>query len=108
MTNPRSRITAILNDESLDDDNCEFYLATRELLMNTDLFAIDSSNLNRSQRRALLELRDLLIDADTELITQLRLDHSLCPLHAIDYAICFDDNDAECAAIRLIHPDHDS
>lgn len=44
----------------------------------------------------------------TEQITELALMHSLCPLHRIDYAICFDDDDAECAQIRAIHPSHDT
>jgi hypothetical protein len=40
--------------------------------------------------------------------TALLLAHSLCPLHRIDYAICFDDEAPECAPIRAIHPDHDT
>lgn len=43
-----------------------------------------------------------------ELITELALSLSLCPLHRIDYAICFDDENAECAQIRMIHPTHDT
>lgn len=43
-----------------------------------------------------------------ELITELALAYSLCPMHFCDYAICFDDEDAECAAIRHIHPAHDT
>jgi hypothetical protein len=42
---------------------------------------------------SMLEFRDLLISID------------LCPLHAIDYQICDDDNDPECAHLR--HADHD-
>jgi hypothetical protein len=58
-------------------------------------------------------LRDLLtalLDApyNTELTTAMMLDNSLCPMHAIDYAICFDDDDPECAQIRAIHPSHDT
>lgn len=45
---------------------------------------------------------------DREAETALLLAHSLCPLHRIDYAICFDDEDPECEAIRAIHPDHDT
>jgi hypothetical protein len=41
-------------------------------------------------------------------ITELALSYSLCPMHFCDYAICFDDDDDECAAIRLIHPSHDT
>ncbi len=40
--------------------------------------------------------------------TRLALEQSLCPLHLVDYAICFDDDDQECAAIRIVHPSHDT
>ena len=58
-------------------------------------------------------LRDLLtalIDApfSTEYLTAYSLDNSLCPMHNIDYAACFDDDDPDCAAIRAIHPSHDT
>jgi hypothetical protein len=43
-----------------------------------------------------------------EELTRLALSLSLCPLHLTDYASCFDDQNPGCAAIRLIHPDHDS
>lgn len=43
-----------------------------------------------------------------ESITGWALSLSLCPLHFVDYAICFDDEDAECTLIRTIHPAHDS
>jgi hypothetical protein len=42
-------------------------------------------------------------------LTETLLAFSLCPLHAIDFAICFDDDDADCAPIRLIFPNtHDT
>lgn len=50
-----------------------------------------------------------LIDRlDRESLTDLTLSLSLCPIHFLDYAICFDDADPECAAIRRIHPSHDT
>jgi hypothetical protein len=59
---------------------------------------------------ALLIMRQLIaaMMRDRELATMLLLEQSLCPLHAIDYAICFDDDDPDCAAIRTIHPSHDT
>lgn len=45
---------------------------------------------------------------DRERLTAERLAWSICPLHGRDYAICFDDEDDECAAIRIIHPGHDT
>lgn len=47
-------------------------------------------------------------DTLTDCLTELFLDNSICPMHRCDYAICFDDDDPECAAIRLIHPSHDT
>lgn len=49
-----------------------------------------------------------LSTADRELLTTACLALSLCPVHLIDYAICFDDEPDACAAVRLIHPAHDS
>jgi hypothetical protein len=40
--------------------------------------------------------------------TELALDFSLCPVHFRDYAICFDDEDEECAQVRAVHPCHDT
>lgn len=67
------------------------------------------------------DARATLIDADKLAITTLRLDRtlgerltdaalaaSLCPLHLIDYAICFDDDPDDCRPIRIVHPCHDS
>ena len=43
-----------------------------------------------------------------DMLTDYALSLSICPLHFTDYAICFDDDDDECAAIRTIHPSHDT
>jgi hypothetical protein len=40
-----------------------------------------------------------------EEITSLALALARCPLHLRDYAICAEDQDPECAAIRAVHPD---
>jgi hypothetical protein len=48
---------------------------------------------------------DDIITARSELAID---DFSLCPLHFIDYAICFDDDDDACAAIRACFPSHDT
>jgi hypothetical protein len=62
-------------------------------------------------------LRDLLdkvwrgcdeFDWMREVITEWALSDSLCPIHFCDYAMCFEDDDPECATIRLIHPSHDT
>jgi hypothetical protein len=43
-----------------------------------------------------------------ENLTEFALQLSLCPIHLIDYAICFDDNNDECAQVRMIHPSYDT
>jgi hypothetical protein len=56
-------------------------------------------------RRCLIALRSMTRDA----LTMRCLAESLCPLHRIDFAICFDDDDPDCAQIRMIFPDsHDT
>lgn len=43
-----------------------------------------------------------------EEVTNLALEDSLCPIHFVDYAICFDDANTECNQVREIHPNHDT
>lgn len=58
-------------------------------------------------------IRSLLATIDaapyqTQRLSMLYLDHSLCPMHHGDYAACFDDDDPDCATIREYFPDHDT
>ena len=62
---------------------------------------------------ALERLRDRLIggefrDTPREELTRMALDLSVCPVHFVDYAICFDDDDPACRQVRAIHPAYDS
>lgn len=68
---------------------------------------------HESLEEAMARQREKLIDGVTyglegSALTELRLNYSLCPVHAWDYAICFDDENPECAQVRAIHPEHDS
>lgn len=87
-------------------------IALRYLMIDIDETPIDDdayaipTPLHDSLRDALATLIDSPYYRDD--ITNLALSHSLCPLHMIDYAICFDDDDDECATIRAIHPSHDT
>ena len=38
-----------------------------------------------------------------EEVTEIALQQSLCPIHFIDYAICFDDMPEDCDQVREIH-----
>jgi hypothetical protein len=92
-------------ERALDDDDCD--AAIRYLLIdrNYDLTDFFTPNIASLMRDRLLAMLDRLT---TDERSTLMLAQSLCPIHAIDYAICFDDDDAECAAIRTAFPSHDT
>jgi hypothetical protein len=101
----------LLTDASRDDRSFDAACYFRELLIDPDDDEPDTAdNYDNLHPSDIAELRRLLpiASTDRELLTTMLLDASLCPLHRIDYAICFDDDDAECAAIRTIHPSHDT
>lgn len=77
----------------------------RDLLIDrTDIdLESDCAELLRDALTALLDH-----PYSRDIISTMLLDNSLCPMHAIDYAICFDDDDPDCAAIRSIFPSHDT
>jgi hypothetical protein len=37
-------------------------------------------------------------------VTEMAMSMSLCPIHFVDWAICFDDEDPECDQVRAIFP----
>lgn len=85
----------------------------RELLIGNPFDGIDALDDPQSHAAVI----DVMIDALNALcndeyrrddVSRLALDYSLCPIHFCDYAICFDDDDAECAQIRAVFPSHDS
>jgi hypothetical protein len=96
---------------SADDDA---YAIIRDLLIDSDTHTISSLRFEfPDERHAMIdrcvELIRLLDDCPLrDAISMLRLDYSLCPLHAIDYAICFDDDNPECAALRACFNSHDT
>lgn len=55
-----------------------------------------------------LAIIDLIRSLDREALTEYALGVSLCPIHFVDYAICFDDENPECSQIRMVHPGHDT
>jgi hypothetical protein len=109
-TNRSATALAALNAIiALTPDTDDNLLITRTLLIHNDLDACrmlhDDADL--SDADTISRLLRIIAD-DRELLTTLLLDYSLCPLHTIDYAICFDDDNDECLHIRIIHPAHDS
>lgn len=91
--------------------------ALRDLLIDRDAtasddraddpFPLNAPDFIYDYLRALLAIIDNA-PYMTDRMTALLLDNSLCPMHAIDYAICFDDDDPTCAAIRACFPNHDT
>lgn len=64
-------------------------------------------------RDTALRIRDLLEivwhgEYTRDWISTTALDLSLCPMHFVDYAACFDDDMPDCAAIRACFPSHDT
>jgi hypothetical protein len=114
-------ITTDAIDALLDDESAAMLI--RALMIDIDTPFSDLDDMLADMHDApytddaLNDLRNTIIDLQREsrdprtareTLTDLALRLSLCPLHMIDYAICFDDDDAECAAIRTIHPSHDT
>jgi hypothetical protein len=101
---PRRTIDSYLIDTDFSND-------IRNAMISLDL-SDDNAILAECESDRTLDLRRCLHALRTMRraeLTELALDHSLCPLHFIDFAICFDDADPECAAIRTIYPDtHDT
>lgn len=105
---------------AIDDDDASH--ALREMLIATDPDTICSYNdddidFDDDLLETMIEHANRLHDAyqlilaepdNRDILTEIALALSLCPLHLCDYAICFDDENDECATIRLIHPSHDT
>lgn len=116
MTNRTNDLIARINLLCNDDDT---YIDARNLLIDDDHSTCDPSFITAptpTRHRALhLLIHELIMrslephdEHATFALSLLRLDFSLCPMHATDYAICFDDNDPECATIRAYFPTHDT
>lgn len=93
--------TAIYDDQSLDYNDDDFDASAAD----DDEFAM----IDAIERDLRNDYQTLIADPmRRDELTEIALATSLCPLHLCDYAICFDDANDECAAIRLIHPSHDT
>lgn len=84
-------------------------LAIRDAIINDDdddLRAISADyDIAPHSLRPIL---DAILSLSTDDLSLLRLSFSLCPIHNIDYAICFDDDNPNCAQIRAAFPSHDT
>lgn len=87
-------------------DNARDAAATRDELR--DDFILDDFDALHALIAPLFSppsFADDMITARSELAID---DFSLCPLHMIDYAICFDDDTDDCRMIRACFPSHDT
>lgn len=74
-------------------------------------YADDYEGLTKAQTDEIAEALQALWDDKFSrgTLTELAISMSLCPLHFVDWAICFDDTDPECSQIREIYPySHDT
>lgn len=119
MTNEIDTAIHTINTISkLPDESCDIYIAIRSLLIDPyDTEPMPSiPNADPFMPMIRSALRTLFDDERTDdrpyysraALSDLMLNYSLCPMHRIDYAICFDDDDPDCAAIRAYFPIHDS
>jgi hypothetical protein len=93
--------TTTYDDHSLDYNDDDFDASSAD----DDEFAL----IDACERELRNDYQTLIADpARRDELTDIALSLSLCPMHLCDYAICFDDRNAECAPIRLIHPSHDT
>jgi hypothetical protein len=109
-TAPHAVVAKMISDATGDDD---FEFALRMLI-------IDETDDEYREQYPMLALAITMLKAsaagatdhdrraDREYLTEIALERSLCPLHLHDYAICFDDDELECATLRMIHPSHDT
>jgi hypothetical protein len=102
-------------DDLLDTIRCIIADNTHDLLINFTAFDDDAPNpIPRNYNRAFDLMHDITaamphdIESLRHRLSMLALDLSLCPMHFIDYAICFDDEIDECALIRTYFPRHDT
>jgi hypothetical protein len=97
----KERISNSAAEEAAQDDpEYDVYNDIREAM----IFQEEFPEMNEVQRWAMERIDKL----ETEEMTELALNMSLCPIHFCDYAICFDDENPECVQVRAIHPAHDT
>ena len=89
----RNLLCTDIDDHPTADEFCESDIAPQLAAIIDRAFSDASAQYAESARHNL---------------SNLLLSHSLCPMHHTDYAICFDDDDPECAQIRAFFPSHDT
>lgn len=119
------RIDLILTTDPYLVDDQGFVVCMNDALLEAQLFIRDNFDLNGMGLAsdsgydnlpialATKILEDLKIIWDDEFsrdrLSEWAMGMSLCPMHFVDWAICFDDDDVQCRAIRKCFPNsHDT
>lgn len=93
--------------DAMTDDSAS--LAIRDMIITDSFDDIRALSADYDIPPALLlPIRDAIQFLIRDDLSALCLSFSICPIHYCDYAICFDDNPADCLAIRTAFPAHDS
>lgn len=89
-----------------DDERARFALRNLVIARGDPLGDDDRGGCPADVFDALAEkVRALGVDPYArDLLSELAMGLSLCPLHFVDWAICFDDQDPECGQIRAVFP----
>lgn len=97
----------ILRIDAICERDDDAHLLRIDALTTDDDDPLPYDDAANDDHIALLDAIDSLRN-DRDAISAYRLSLSICPIHNIDYAACFDDDDDECAAIRDAFPSHDT
>ncbi len=104
--NESQALRLLLIDEPLQGDELVTYW--RENLQDEDFTEV-SINVAQHIVQAIIDLKYAPYNLGRDHLTNLAMSHSLCPIHFVDWAICFDDQDVECSQIQFIFPhSHDT
>lgn len=90
----------------------DFISTVREMLTWDDVqtwdddrlhsFLMDSSHTDRYLD--VIRVHDCIRQLSRDQLSEMLMQHSLCPIHHVDWAICFDDLEPGCEQIRFCFP----
>ncbi len=99
----------ILWDRYQNEDDVTLFF--RYLLISSGWPIENEEFDNEDMIPIIARVRDLVCKAEKQggsEWTDLLLAHSLCPVHRVDYAICFGNDNPKCSQVRQIHPEYDT
>ncbi len=104
--NETQALRLLLIDEPLHDEELRIYW--QENLQEDDFSEVSLETAERIVK-AITDLKEAPYNLGRDHLSNLAMSLSLCPIHFVDWAICFDDQPAECSQVRFIFPkSHDT